>query len=148
MYTSEFLPLLQSNFKFCKFFKCIPFDFDEKKGRFVKATSPRDVLVFKAQCVLSLFYCGAMFGKLFFGNLSTEKKFQGVSFLVIYTVTFILRWNYSLNVAHIQIINGFMDFESSVMKGIYLHTLLEIHYQPFNDYYKLCTRKCINLGTL
>lgn len=114
---TEFLPSLISYLRLCKRLKCTPIEYHNKTGRFVICRNVRQLNIFKLQCVLSLVYLAGMFFNLCFGSHTLPARLQGVSFFVIYLTTFIIRWNYDLDIEAIQVINSFLDFERTIIQN-------------------------------
>ncbi|XP_035708011.1 uncharacterized protein LOC118435721 [Folsomia candida] len=117
MIMTEFLPSLISYLRLCKRLKCTPIEYHNKTGRFVICRNVRQLNIFKLQCVLSLVYLAGMFFNLCFGSHTLPARLQGVSFFVIYLTTFIIRWNYDLDIEAIQVINSFLDFERTIIQN-------------------------------
>ncbi|OXA43310.1 hypothetical protein Fcan01_22039 [Folsomia candida] len=102
----------------CHRLKCIPFEFDKKSGRFVKTKSIGLIRMFKLQCVLTAIYCTAMFLNICFGPLTMSGRLQGFAMLLASLAAGIPRWNYSIDIAPIQIINAILDFEETIMDSL------------------------------
>lgn len=117
MFHSDFLPMLKNNLRLCQILKCVPFEFDSKTGRLIKAKSFGHILLFRVQCVLSVMYIAALFLNLCFGPLTTTAKFQGFTFFMVYFVASWMKFNYSLDMAGTQVIHTFLDFEKYILKG-------------------------------
>ncbi|OXA39604.1 hypothetical protein Fcan01_25764 [Folsomia candida] len=116
MFHSDFLPMLKNNLRLCQILKCVPFEFDSKTGRLIKAKSFGHILLFRVQCVLSVMYIAALFLNLCFGPLTTTAKFQGFTFFMVYFVASWMKFNYSLDMAGTQVIHTFLDFEKYILK--------------------------------
>ncbi|OXA62828.1 hypothetical protein Fcan01_00211 [Folsomia candida] len=101
---------------------CLPFDFDEGSNRLVGARSVRQIRMSQFQCVLSTFYCFAMFLLLAIGGLSTTEKFQASPFFMLNLLACIVRWSNVIGNDAIQIINSFLEFEHSTVKAISSNT--------------------------
>lgn len=117
MFKKEFLPLLRYRFRICHLFKCIPFEFDDKSGRFIKSKSISVIRFFKFQCLLTAIYCTAMILNIFIGPLTISGRLQGLAILISSLFAAIPRWNYSIDIAPIQTINAFLDFEEKIMES-------------------------------
>ncbi|OXA49068.1 hypothetical protein Fcan01_16642 [Folsomia candida] len=59
-----------------------------------------------------------MFLNICIGPLTTSKKLQGLALLISPLGCLITRWNYSIDVAPIQIINTFLDFEARIIDNL------------------------------
>ncbi|OXA54007.1 hypothetical protein Fcan01_11608 [Folsomia candida] len=112
MYGTVFLSLLKSHLKICNLLKCIPFEFDQRSGRLRKIKSARVLRIFRLQCVLAVMYCSAMFISI--GPLTMSGRLQGFALFILSLAGSISRWNYSIDIDPIQIINAFLDFEAVV----------------------------------
>lgn len=119
MYTTQFFPLLVRHLGLCRLLKSVPAKFDSKLGKIVPVENPRDITIFRIQCIISLVYkyTVAMFLNLCIGPLTVPKKFQGVSFFLIYVLLLFFKWNYHLDIAPIQVVNSCVKFEKKLVKG-------------------------------
>ncbi len=117
MYKSEFLLLLQHRVRVGTILKCLPFKFDKKSDRLYKSRSPWQLRIFKLQCALSVCYAMVMFANLCFGPLTMTGRMQGIGFFIVYFAATLMQWNYSLDIAPIQIINSFLNFEEEIISS-------------------------------
>ncbi|OXA48094.1 hypothetical protein Fcan01_17345 [Folsomia candida] len=117
MFHSDFLPMLEKHLKFCRILKCVPYEFDSKKGRVIKAKRPRHLFMYRIQCILSVLYVTAIFLNICVGPLTTKARFQGFALFLVYLLGSIMNWNYSMDMTLIQVIHTFLDFEKYIMKG-------------------------------
>ncbi|OXA48860.1 hypothetical protein Fcan01_16306 [Folsomia candida] len=117
MYTTQFHNLMVRHLGLCRLLKCVPAKYDANLKKIVPIDNPRDIKIFRIQCIISLVYTTAMFLNLCVGPLTIPKKFQGVSFFGIYFLLLFCKWNYRLDIAPIQVINSFVLFEKSLEKG-------------------------------
>lgn len=109
--------MLKRNLEFCQLLKCVPFVFDSKIDRLVKAKRVGHVVMFRLQCFLSVLYISALFLNLCFGRLTTTEKFQGLTFFMVYFAATWIKFNYSLDMAAIEVIHAFLDFEECIVRG-------------------------------
>lgn len=116
MYANEFLPLLTFQIRMCQRLNCTPFEFHQRSGRFKIIKVSRIIRIFKLQGVLSVIYCAAMFLNISFGPLTLSKKLQGLVLFVACITASIARWNWTIDVGPIQIINTFLDFEEKILE--------------------------------
>lgn len=117
MYQKEFLPLLIYHLRICDLFKCIPFEYEEKSERFAKSKSIKVIRFFKLQCILTAVHCTALFLNICFGPLTKAERLQGLSIMICSLAAAIPSWNYSIDIAPIQIINAFLDFDARIIKS-------------------------------
>lgn len=117
MYRTEFLPLLKFHLRICHRLKCIPFKYHEESGCMKKFKSTRVLQMFRLQCVLSVIYCVAMFLNISLGPLTTSGRLQGFGLFIACLGATMSRWNYSIDIGPMQIINAFLDFEAKVIES-------------------------------
>ncbi|OXA62679.1 hypothetical protein Fcan01_00957 [Folsomia candida] len=117
MYSSYFLPILKQHLRMCSFLKGLPFEYDDETGLVVKTRCHGTIIIFKLQCLLSVLYCSAMFLNLVIGPSTLIEKLKGVIFFLMYFNTTIARWNYSLDPTPIQVINSFLKYEATTLRG-------------------------------
>ncbi|OXA40852.1 hypothetical protein Fcan01_24377, partial [Folsomia candida] len=118
MYREEFLRVLNFRLRICKQLQCVPFEFDQQSGRLIKTKSSRLIRIFKLQCALSAMYCTAMFANICFGPLTTSGRLQGFAIFLTCLAGTIARWNYSIDISPVQIINAFLDFEARITESL------------------------------
>ncbi|OXA48881.1 hypothetical protein Fcan01_16463 [Folsomia candida] len=70
------------------------------------------------QCILTAIYCTAMFLNICIGPLPTSRRLQGFAVFMATVSASILKWNYSIDIAPIQIVNAFLDFEERIMSDL------------------------------
>ncbi|OXA46953.1 hypothetical protein Fcan01_18363 [Folsomia candida] len=117
MYQTEFGRFLEYRLKLSNIFNCLPFDFDKNSGRLTKSKSIRQIYIFKLQCVLTVIYAMAMFLHICIGQLTVSGRLQGVAMLLGYVMASIVKWNYSIDIAPIQVVNAFLDFEARIVES-------------------------------
>lgn len=122
MFISEFVPGVKLLVRRCNFLRCIPFEFNPQSQRFSKCKSNWTNRFFQIQGILSVLYTIALFLNVCIGQRSVAQTFQGAVFFVVYLLCVVGKWNYSLDVAPIQIINAILDFERNVITGKHFHT--------------------------
>lgn len=112
-----YLPFLKLDLRVCKFVKCLPFEFDKNLGHLVTTGKVWNLRIFKLECILTVVYAAALIANVCLGNLTMTGKMQGAAFLPIYIFAVVTRWNYSLEVGPIQVINSMVQFENKVLRG-------------------------------
>lgn len=117
MYTTQFSALLKNYFAICHKLKCTPFVYNSKTGKLQQTSSLWHIRQFRLQCVLHVLYGIAMVVNLAFGNLTLHGRLQGVGLFMMYLSVIIIRWNYFLDKAGIQVVNSFIEFERVILKG-------------------------------
>lgn len=122
MFTSEFLPALKLLVRRCNFLRCIPFEFNYESQRLSRCKSNWTNRFFQSQGILSVLYTTALFLNVCRGQLSVAENFQGGIFFMVYLLGAVGKWNYSLDIAPIQIINAILDFERDVLTGKYFRS--------------------------
>lgn len=116
MYRAQFFPLLKFHFRICNLLQCIPFKV-EKSRRLRKIKSRFVLTIFRLQCVLSVAYCTSMFLNITIGPLTTSGRLQGLGLFIATLASTISRWNYSIDIGPVQIINAFLDFEAGIIES-------------------------------
>lgn len=117
MYSTHYLKVLKRHLDVCKFLKCIPFEFDETLGRIIKTRSLKHIRIFRLECILSLIYTVAVFLNISVGHLTLTGKCKGLAFFPLYIFGVVTRWNYSLDLGSMQVINSMLEFEMKVLSG-------------------------------
>lgn len=117
MYTTDFLHLLKRHIALCRRLKTFPFDMDHKTNRLYNLADPTLNRRQKAMCVLALAYVTSLLTNLVLGKFTFAEKALGFAFLVPYGIELASMWNFGLDEDLVQVINSFMEFEKTVMKG-------------------------------
>ncbi|OXA64115.1 hypothetical protein Fcan01_00282 [Folsomia candida] len=73
------------------------------------------IRMFRLQSVLSVVYTGAMLANICFGWLTLTERLQGFVFFSLYFFCSIQKWNWNLDIAGIQVINAFLDYEDELL---------------------------------
>lgn len=115
MYSTQFLPFLIRHLNYCRKLKCEFIDYDPVSKKLVNVATRRRICMFRLQGILTIAYTFTMSLQLSFGSLSVQQKCQGLVFLASYLILQTTRWNYSLDIAPIQVINTFVNFENGVL---------------------------------
>lgn len=113
----QFLSSLQFDLKVCNLLQCIPFEFQPNARRLIISRSSSQIQMFKLQCILSILYVSEMFLNLFFGSWTVMERLEGSIFFLVCLFGTISRWNYSVDIAPIQSINGFIFLEDYTLHG-------------------------------
>ncbi|OXA64469.1 hypothetical protein Fcan01_00363 [Folsomia candida] len=84
-------------------------------GRMILTKNLRHIRMFRLQSVLSVVYVGAMLANICFGWLTLTERLQGFVFFSLYFFCSIQKWNWNLDIAGIQVINSFLDYEDELL---------------------------------
>ncbi|OXA41330.1 hypothetical protein Fcan01_24061, partial [Folsomia candida] len=112
MFKTEFLPLMKLHLKISEKLACVPFKFSAESQNLVESRSNH------VQWVLTVAYLSAMFLNVCIGPLTMTERLQGLTIFLAFLAASIPRGNYSPNIAPIQIVNTFLDFEGGIMSEL------------------------------
>lgn len=71
---------------------------------------------YRVLCLLTLFYVATIFVNLAFSKLHVSLKIHGFVYFTTYCITLVGLWNFDLDIAPMQVVNSFMDFEEKILQ--------------------------------
>lgn len=118
MLTITFLPHLKQHLRVAKLISSLPFQWDDSSGKLSLLPSKIMQFIVTSQLMLQTVYSILQVVMTTFSPYSTGTKFQAMVFTSINLTGLLLRWNWKLDKTAMNLLNAFIKFEESFLKGI------------------------------